>query len=118
MHKDLLVWKKTEELVLLTYQFTQKLPNEEKFGLVSQMRRSAISILSNIAEGAARNTTKEYCRFLYIALGSSSELEAQYSICVKLGLAKGNDEFTDRIDYVNKLLIRQINSLKKKMRSF
>ena len=69
-HKELDAWKKSIDLVKEVYQLTQLFPKEERFGLTSQIRRSAASIPSNIAEGAARNTNKDMSRFLYIALGS------------------------------------------------
>ena len=82
-HKDLIVWKKSMDLVQITYEFSTNYPDSEKFGLISQMRRAAVSVPSNIAEGAARNSTKEYIRFLYIALGSLSELETQILISTR-----------------------------------
>ena len=67
-HKDLDVWKLSIQLVKDIYQLTSKFPSEEKFGLVAQIRRAAVSIPSNIPEGAARNSDKDYIRFLYISL--------------------------------------------------
>ncbi len=74
-YRKLRVWKKGIEIVKLTYQLTKELPSEEKFNLVSQMNRSAVSIPSNIAEGSSRKSEKDYYRFLEIALGSSFELD-------------------------------------------
>ena len=82
-HKDLEVWKKSMDLVESIYTLTQRFPEAEKFGLTSQMRRSAVSIPSNIAEGAARKGDKEFLHFLPIALGSLSELETQYLIATR-----------------------------------
>jgi four helix bundle protein len=76
-HKDLDVWKKSMNLVVLIYDITSKFPSDERFGLTSQMRRAAVSIPSNIAEGAARKGDKEFIQFLMIALGSLSEVETQ-----------------------------------------
>jgi four helix bundle protein len=76
-HRDLDVWKNGIELVKKIYILTKDFPKEEIYTLTSQIRRSAISIPSNIAEGAARNSKKEFIQFLYIALGSAAELEAQ-----------------------------------------
>jgi four helix bundle protein len=76
-HKDLDLWKKSMNLVVLIYDITSKFPSDERFGLTSQMRRAAVSIPSNIAEGAARKGDKEFIQFLMIALGSLSELETQ-----------------------------------------
>jgi len=111
-HKDLLVWKKSMELVVMLYDFANKLPESEKYGLCSQMHRAVVSIPSNIAEGAARNTRKEYVRFLYISLGSLTELETQYQICLSLKFCNNNPGLNDKIDHVGKLLSNLIKSLK------
>lgn len=93
-YKDLIVWQKSYELVKEVYKLTSGLPKEEVFALQSQTRRSAISIVSNIAEGSNRKTRKDYVQFLHIALGSSSELETQlllnkdlYEINIESGLS-------------------------------
>ncbi len=82
--KDLLVWQKAIDLAKVTYEKTSNFPEEEKFGLKSQIRRSVISISSNIAEGAGRNSKNEFKHFLSIALGSSYELETQFILAEKL----------------------------------
>ena len=79
-HKKLDVWKYSMDLVVHVYKITSNFPKSEVYGLTSQMRRCAVSVPSNIAEGAARNSNKEYNRFLAIALGSLSELETQLLI--------------------------------------
>jgi four helix bundle protein len=84
-HKDLNVWKASMSLVSEIYRMTAAFPKQEMFGLSSQMRRAAISIPSNIAEGAARKSTREFVQFLYIAQGSLSELETQCLISEDLG---------------------------------
>jgi len=84
-YKDLLVWQKAMKLVELIYSATAEFPRNEEFGLVTQMRRAAISIPSNVAEGNVRKSTKEYYRFLSIALGSVAELETQVEIAGRLG---------------------------------
>ena len=76
-HKDLDVWNDAMELVTNIYKLTKSFPKDELYGLTSQMRRSAVSVPSNIAEGAARKNKAEFIQFLHIALGSSSELETQ-----------------------------------------
>lgn len=76
-HKDLDVWKKSIDFITLLYKVTTNFPKDEIYGLTNQMRRAAVSIPSNIAEGAARKSNKEYIQFLYIALGSAAELETQ-----------------------------------------
>lgn len=83
-HKDLDVWKKNIDFVTKVYNITDKFPNNEKFGIVSQIRRAAVSIPSNIAEGSARNSKKELIQFLYISLGFAAELETQLIISEKL----------------------------------
>ncbi|WP_413999269.1 four helix bundle protein [Flavobacterium sp. W1B] len=90
-HKDLDVWKKSMDLVESIYKLTQKFPEVEKFGLTSQMRRAAVSIPSNIAEGAALKGNKELLQFLYIAIGSISELETQYLIAIRLDFVEKED---------------------------
>ena len=86
-HKDLDVWKLSIQLLKDIYQLTSKFPSEEKFGLVVQIRRAVVSIPSNIPEGAARNSDKDYIRFLYISLGSLSEIETQLIIAEELGFS-------------------------------
>jgi len=83
-HKDLDVWKRSIDFVVFIYKVTATFPKEEIYGLTSQMRRSAVSISSNIAEGSARNHDNEFRQFLYMALGSSSELDTQLIIARKL----------------------------------
>ena len=82
--KELLVWKKSIELVKSIYQITSMLPSDERFGLVSQMNRSSISVPSNIAEGSGRTSGKEFLHFLNIAISSSYELETQLIISNEL----------------------------------
>jgi four helix bundle protein len=84
-YKELHVWKKGIELVKITYQLSKKFPSEEKFGLVSQMTRAAVSIPANIAEGSSRNSDKDYARFLQIALGSAFELQTYFVIGKEMG---------------------------------
>jgi four helix bundle protein len=84
--RDLVVWKKSIETAVSVYRLTQKFPKEETYGLTSQMRRAAISIPSNIAEGHGRLTTGEYRQFLGVARGSNFELQTQIEIARELGL--------------------------------
>ena len=83
-HKDLDVWKKSVSLVTLIYDMTKGFPKDELYGLTNQIRRCAVSIPSNIAEGSARKGNKEFTQFLYIGLGSLSELETQLIISSNL----------------------------------
>jgi len=80
-YKDLIVWQKGYKLVKQIYTITSELPQSEIYALQSQMRRSAISVISNIAEGSGRKTRKDYCQFMHIAKGSVLELETQLFLC-------------------------------------
>ena len=90
-YKDLHVWQKGMQLAKEIYLLTGKFPSEEKFGLVSQMRRAAVSIPSNIAEGQARNTTGEFVQFISHAEGSAAEVDTQLRLSIKLGYYSTND---------------------------
>jgi len=83
-YQELKIWDKAMNLVEQVYSLMMLLPEEEKFGLVSQVKRSSVSIPSNIAEGAGRNSSKEFIRFLSIANGSTTELETQLILIVRL----------------------------------
>lgn len=97
------------------YELTKKYPSDEKYGLISQVRRSAVSIASNIAEGAARNSNKEFLNFLYIARGSLSELDTQLELSRKLNYI--NQVLWEKIDFklieLDRLLSGLIKSKKK-----
>ncbi len=110
-HRDLDVWKVAMELVSEVYRLTKKCPKEELFSLTSQIRRCAVSIPSNIAEGAARNGKKEFIQFLYIALGSCAELETQLLIARKLDYP-GNPEIFDQLDRIRRMLLGLIRKLR------
>ena len=103
-HKDLDVWKKSIDLVVESYRLSGKFPKDELFGLTSQMRRAAVSIPSNIAEGAARNTSKEFIQFLHVSLGSAAELETQFIIAKKLGYLEEIDGVLMRLAAVQQML--------------
>ena len=83
-YKDLIVWQKAMQLVKAIYLLTRDFPSDERFGLISQMRRAAVSVASNIAEGQARHTTGEFVQFVSHAEGSVAELETQLLIAVEL----------------------------------
>jgi len=112
-HKDLKIWKKAIDLVVRTYLITANFPHEEKFGLVSQLRRASVSVASNIAEGAGRKSTKEYINFLYISISSLAELETQYIIANKLNYLEDIDPIIDEI----KVIILMTNSIIKKLQA-
>jgi four helix bundle protein len=113
-HKDLDVWKLSIQLVKDIYQLTSKFPSEEKFGLTAQIRRSAVSVPSNISEGAARNSNKDYVRFLYIALGSLSEIETQLIIAKELSFSNNIDQLMDQVVLIRPKLLNLIKYLKSK----
>lgn len=105
-YKDLKVWQKSLELAVFAYDITQKFPQDERFGIISQIRRSAVSIPSNIAEGSKRGTPKDFKQFLRIALGSGAELETQFEISRRLGFL-GENEYNDvsiRLEEIMKML--------------
>ncbi|MBU0559907.1 MAG: four helix bundle protein [Bacteroidetes bacterium] len=110
-HKKLLAWQKAIELVENIYHLTQSFPQDEKYGLTSQIRRSAVSIPSNIAEGTARSTVKDKFHFLIIARGSLSELDTQLEIAKKLNYTSADDYmFVDNLmDECARLLQGLIN---------
>ena len=87
-HKDLVVWQKSMDLVVLVYKLLDKLSKDERFALSDQIRRSVISIPSNIAEGKSRNSIREYKQFVGTAKGSVAELETQLLICERIGYLK------------------------------
>ena len=107
IHKDLDVWKKSMDVVEEVYLRTDSFPDSEKYGITNQIRRCAVYILSNIAEGAGRNSKKE----LYISLGSISELETQLIISSKLNYLK-NKSLLDELDEIRKMLFGLIKSIK------
>ena len=111
IHKDLDVWKKSIQFVKRVYEITSKFPDDEKYGLTNQMRRCAVSIPSNIAEGAGRNSKKEFKQFLYISLGSISELETQLIISSKLNYLK-DKSLLDELNEIRKMLFGLIKSIK------
>ncbi len=115
-HKDLIVWQASVDLVTIIYKLSNEFPKDELYGLTSQIRRAAISIPSNIAEGCGRNHNKELIQFLYIALGSFSELETQIIVAKNIGYIKEIDfnQLTEKLAEVGKLLVGFINSLKNK----
>lgn len=112
-YRDLEVWKKGMALAKLIYQLTQSFPPEEKFGVVSQMRRAAVSIPSNIAEGHARRSRREFAQFLANAQGSVAELDTQLQLSVDLGYCRnqGAGETSSLIVELQKMLA----SLQKKV---
>jgi four helix bundle protein len=118
-YKDLVVWAKALDMVELTYRLTAALPKEEEFGLKAQMRRAAVSIPSNIAEGQSREHTQEFIRFLHISLGSLSELHTQHDVCLRLKMLTASETvaLVEDCDQVGKMLRGLIKSLRAKNKS-
>ena len=111
-HKDLKVWQESMTLVILVYRISEDFPKHEIYGLSSQIRRAAVSIPSNIAEGAGRNGENEFTRFLYIALGSLSEVETQLEISQRLSYVDNIEEINKSIYFIRNMLSNLIKSLK------
>jgi len=112
-YRDLVVWQKGIAIAKEIYLLTKQLPADEKFGLVSQMRRAAVSVPSNIAEGQARHTTGEFIQFISHAEGSVAELDTQLSLCQDLGLLT-QKEITAAADLLEELR-RMLNGLRRKL---
>ena len=113
-HKNLDVWARAIDLTELVYRITSALPADERFGLVSQMRRAAVSIPSNIAEGAARGSTRDFVRFLMVARGSLSELDTQLVLVERLTLGRIDPDVYENTRIVRQMLIALIRSLRKR----
>jgi four helix bundle protein len=115
-HKDLDVWKLSVSFVVEIYKTTAFFPKNEIFGIVAQMRRAAVSIPSNIAEGAARNHQNEFKQFLYIALGSAAELNTQIIVSQNLDYIQRNksDELIEKLDVISKMIQGLIKSVTNK----
>ena len=116
-HQNLEVWKKSFALVTKLYLLTASFPSTEKYGITSQLRRAAISIPLNIAEGSARRSDKELVQFLYIALGSASELDTLLLLSKDLGFIDPLecDSVSDELNIIFKLLLGFINAVKKRI---
>ena len=112
-HKDLIVWKKSIEFVTDVYRTTKTFPKDELYGLSAQLRRAAVSIPSNIAEGAARRNDKEFVQFLYFSLGSFSEVETQLIVSRNLDYIK-DSELIDKSAIIGKMLINLIKYFSRK----
>jgi four helix bundle protein len=115
-YKELQVWQKGYQLCLQIYKITKKFPKEEQYGLISQIRRAAVSVPSNIAEGYGRKTTPDYLRSLYIAYGSNCELETQIMLSRDLNYIFSNDseKLLNEIREVERTLKALIKSLENK----
>jgi four helix bundle protein len=110
-HKDLIVWQKSVSLAQSIYNATASFPSGERFGLGQQMRRAAISVASNIAEGSARHYRTEFLQFLHIARGSLAELETQASIAIKLGFIDSDSSIPAQAEEIGRLLTALIRTI-------
>ena len=115
--RDLIAWQRGMSLALEVYRATASMPSDERFGLTSQLRRSVVSIPSNIAEGYARGTTQDYIRFLRIARGSLAEVQTQIELGCKLGMIRGSEQTTELIAETDRVLQGLIRSLETKLRA-
>lgn len=111
--RDLVAWQKAMTLGCDTYALTKQLPREEQFGLVAQMRRCAIGIPSNIAEGQGRETANDFLRFLHIARASSQELSTQAEVCIRLGFGAEFQSIVDASEEVGRIINGLIASISK-----
>lgn len=114
-YKDLIVWQKSMDLVTAVYELTVQFPQSELFGLVPQMKRCAISIPSNIAEGRRRGSKKDYRQFLIIAFGSGAELETQIEIAKRLPFSNNLDYST--VDILLNEVMKMLNAMTASLRS-
>ena len=112
-YRELNVWQKAMDLTAEIYMLAKKLPKEETYALSDQMRRAAVSIPSNIAEGQARNSTKEFIQFLSIAKGSNAALETQLLLCVKIGYLIDTDikQSMQMIEEIRKMILSLMKKL-------
>ena len=111
-YRDLIAWQKAMDWVTLIYRETKRLPDDERFGLISQLRRCSVSVPSNIAEGWGRGPTRDYARLLSVARGSLMELATQAEICRRLDFAGGWNTVLTRADEVRRILHGLIESRK------
>ena len=114
MYKKLILWQKAIDFVEKIYSLSGNFPRNEQYGLVSQIRRAAVSVPSNISEGATRKSKKEFQQFLYIALSSLSEVETQLIIANRLKYVDSIEELFEEIIVMKKMTNKLISSLKPK----
>jgi four helix bundle protein len=115
-YRDLKAWQKSMDLVRSVYETTGQMPSSERFGLTNQMRRAAVSIPSNIAEGYGRQATVDYIRFLRTARGSLAELSTQTEIAISLKMLLENERLAALLQEVDRILQGLIRSLEEKLK--
>jgi four helix bundle protein len=113
-HHELVAWQVAVELVGEIYQLSASFPHTEQYGLTSQLRRAAVSVPSNIAEGAARTSKKEFLHFLSVARGSLSEIDTQLTIAKRLGLLSNDTQVQEKLDRVFGLIGGLMRSLQRR----
>lgn len=113
-YKDLIVWQKSIQLVNIIYSLTKSFPDDEKFGIINQLRRAAISIASNIAEGFGRKTQKDRLQFFVIAYGSALEIETQLHISKELGF--GNKKSIEEAESILTEILKMLNKMTSSVR--
>ena len=115
-HHKLVAWQEAMRLVEMVHRLTAEFPREERFVLALQLRRTALSVPSNLAEGAGRNSTKELLQFIGFASGSLAELETQLELAVRFKYLSPDDEAVNQVSHVGKLLVGLRNALKNRNR--
>lgn len=110
-HKDLVVYQLSMELVIDIYRITKAFPKEELYGLTAQIKRACVSVPSNIAEGAGRKGKTEFIRFLYIAMGSLSEVDTQLEIANRLSFCAADKNIVEKIHLIKNMIAKLIKSL-------
>lgn len=112
-YKNLKIWQKGLNLAEVVYRATKTFPDDEKYGLTSQLRRASVSIPSNIAEGSSRNSKKEFYHFLSISLGSSYEVGTQIEICQRIGFLDNElaNKIQSQLDEIEKMIIGYMKTL-------
>ena len=117
-HENLVVWQRSVDFVIIIYRATRSFPKDETYGLISQIRRAAVSIPANIAEGAGRKHDKEFARFLSIAQGSSSELETELLIARKLNYLSEDSysQLRRELDSIGQMIVGLERTVEKRIR--
>ena len=118
-HKELRVWQQSVDFSVDLYQATQSFPDSEKFGLRSQLRRAAVSIPSNIAEGAARGSAADYAHFLTISVASASEVDTQLEISRRLGFLTdpAAQKLAAQVNEISRMLLKLRSSIRKRVQN-
>jgi four helix bundle protein len=116
-HHDLDVWKMSIDFAVELYRITESFPRQEKFGMISQIRRAGVSIASNIAEGASRNSAKEFRYFIAVALGSATEIETHLEIASRLGYIRKEVKEIEVLHRIRKMLINLRKAIESKIQT-